>query len=200
MDVAVIVSTCGDRSWIDLAAGRALPSVASQTAAASEIIVRHSPTSPLHHVRNEAAEQATAEWLCFLDADDELHPDYLAAMATASGDLRAPALQPVKDGEDTELVVLSGRNIDSLNPCVIGTLVRREMFAAVGGFWYWPAWEDWCLWRRCWLAGAVIEHVPTAIYRAHVHGTRNSSSAGDNRLHRRITDRHRRWQKGRAAA
>lgn len=201
MDVSVILATCGHRRWIDMAAGRALPSIAAQTLRPAEIIPVHDPESQLHDVRNQGAEMASAEWLCFVDADDELAPDYLAAMSTAHGELRAPAVQYIRDGRPDEPMVLSNRNIDRMNPCVIGTLVPRELFLSAGGFWDWPAWEDWCLWRRCWLMGARIEHVPGAVYRCHVEGGvgRNSAHTGDTGLHRRITDSHRRWCRERAA-
>lgn len=200
MDVSVILATCGDRSWIDLAAGRALPSVGAQSLQPAEVIAIHRPTAGIHEARNQGAERARSEWLCFLDADDELHPEYLATMASAGGDLRAPAVQFIRDGVAAAPVVLANRDIDTMNPCVIGTLVRRELFLDAGGFWSWPAWEDWCLWRRCWLLGAALVHVPEAVYRAYVTaGGRNSAHTDNRQLHRRITARHRRWQLERAA-
>lgn len=79
MNVSVIVATFGDQSWVDLADERALPSVDAQTFPAHEVIALHGPS--LHATRNQAALDATGDWLCFLDADDELEPGYLEAMA-----------------------------------------------------------------------------------------------------------------------
>lgn len=163
MDVTVCISTFGDESWKTLAMTRALPSALGQ---ASEIVHTHAET--LHEARNRGAEKATGERLVFLDADDELAPGYVDAILAASGDLRAPAVSWVTDHSATAPRTLADRNIETMNPCVIGTAIRRELFLDLGGFKDWPAWEDYCLFLRATRAGAVIEHVPDAIYRAWV--------------------------------
>jgi glycosyltransferase involved in cell wall biosynthesis len=173
LDVSVVVATFGDRSWCDLAGRRAVPSALAQTLAPREVIPHHGTS--LAQARNEAAAEATGEWLCFLDADDELDPGYLAAMTTATGDLRAPAVQYVHEDHEDPPVVFDDREIREMNPCVIGTLVRRDAFWTVGGFGEWPVYEDWALFLALALRGAVIEHVPDAVYRAHVReGSRNT--------------------------
>lgn len=202
MDLSVIIATHGDRRWVDQANGRALPSVAAQSVAPAEVVLRHHPTMALHEVRNWAAKSARGEWLCFLDADDQLDHRYVEAMVQAEteGALLAPSVSWATAGVPADPVSLARRDIAKVNPCVIGTLVRRSTFLAVGGFWDWPAWEDWCLFRRCWLAGERVVHVPDAVYVAHVSPDgRNSSPDADRRLHRRITDSHHRWQRRRAA-
>jgi len=189
--VAVIVATFGEERWAQLARTIAVPSAEAERP--TELIVHHG--SSLHQVRNAAAAAASSEWLCFLDADDELEPGYLAALLAAAGDLRAPAVRYVTGGEPLPPAqTLERRNISNLNPCVIGTLLRRELFEEAGRFWPEKAWEDWSLFRRCWLLGAKIEHVPAAVYRVNVNTAgRNSTVDRPHTLHREILRSHAAW-------
>lgn len=188
----MIVATFGASKWAQLARSVAVPS--AEAARPAELIVEHGET--LHQARNAAAARVSAEWLCFLDADDELEPGYLSAMSEASADLRAPALRLVVAGEpDLDPLDLSGREIlHGLNPCAIGTLIRRTMFDDVGGFWPERAWEDWSLFRRAVLAGATLEHVPAAVYRSNISPDgRNSTVDRPQQLRREIVSSHARW-------
>lgn len=180
MDVTVIVATFGDRHWAELAEERAIPSAVDQ---ATKVINPHGQS--LAAARNMGARLATTEWLCFLDADDELAPGYFDAMAAGTADLRGPAVEYIKPGRDRgKLKVWPVVDLADGNYLVIGTLVRREMFLAVGGFLSWPIYEDWCLWQRCEIAGASIEVLPDAVYRAHVRvDSRNRSPERNDRLH-----------------
>lgn len=183
MDLTVIIATYGSPVWRDLALDRAAPSARTQ----AQTIIHHDPGRSIAKARNHAAAKATTRWLCFLDADDELAPGYMDAMDKASGDLRAPAVSWISEHSETTPVTLDSRDIEHMNPCVIGTLIRRELFLDLGGFKEWPAWEDWCLFLRAHRAGAVIEHVPDAVYRAHLRPrSRNQSVSNAHRLHRKI--------------
>ena len=82
MNVSICIATFGDERWRDLAMSRAYPSALEQDA--PEIIVVHQPVGTLASARNAAAAQAHGDWLCFLDADDELASGYLDAMMAAS--------------------------------------------------------------------------------------------------------------------
>lgn len=167
MDVSIIVGTHGDESWRTLAETRALPSAYAQTLPAREVIHVHADT--LHEARNEGAQRASGEWLCYLDADDELHRHYLRRMAEGTADLRGPSVQYVRpDGMVNRPLVIEPMDLRNGNYLVIGTLVRRQMFLDVGGFRDWEFYEDWCLWQRCWLAGATIEQLPGAVYKAYM--------------------------------
>lgn len=173
MTIAVIVSTFGDPTWTKLAAARAIPSATAQAGPAHDILYNHGDT--LAAARNTGAQQTGADWLCFLDADDELEPGYLHAMeqeidGLAPGDwLLQPATRGVVDGhvEPVATVIPRRRLIDG-NYLIIGTLVRRQQFLRVGGFHEWDCYEDWDLWLRCWLDGAESTPVPEAIYRVHI--------------------------------
>jgi glycosyltransferase involved in cell wall biosynthesis len=159
----VIVATYGDDAWAELAAARAIPSAERQDVRAE---VLHVHGARLHEARNFGAEQARGEWLCFLDADDELAPGYLAAMARADGDLRTPAVQWVHEDHEDPPRLLTPKPLIQGNYLVIGTLIRRAMFLELGGFADWPIYEDWDLFLRCAVARARIEQVPEAVYRA----------------------------------
>lgn len=162
MDVTVIVATYGnDPHYQNLADKRAVPSARSQ----APVIRSHAET--LAKARNAGASGVDTEWLIFLDADDELDVGYVAAMGYATADLRAPAVRYCFGGEPDPPIVFEDRNIEHLNPCVIGTAVRKAMFDHVGGFLNEPVYEDWSLWLRCVRAGASLEHVRDAHYIAH---------------------------------
>jgi glycosyltransferase involved in cell wall biosynthesis len=176
VDVTVIIATYGSYDWIELARERAIPSAAQQ----APVIHQHAAT--LHEARNGGAARASTEWLCFLDADDELDTGYMAAMADATGDLRAPAVDYVKPNGHARRRIWPPMDLRDGNYLVIGTLVRRDLFTQLGGFKDWPLYEDWCLWQRCWATGATVEIVPDAIYRAHVRpDSRNRAPGRDER-------------------
>ena len=191
MEIAVVVATFGDRRWSELAHRRAVPSALLEQP--DELILHHGGAS-IAEARNAAASRTSTSWLCFLDADDELEPGYLAAMRALEVDrgLLAPAIREVVDGIPGEVRTLADRDIRRVNPCVIGTLIRRDVFEAVGRFWPERAWEDWSLFRRAWLLlGENVVHVPEAVYRIHVDPAgRNSTVDRPQQLHREIIRSH----------
>lgn len=196
--ISVVVSTYGDRAkWAKLALDRAVPSVLSQTP--EGVYYNHGTT--LAEARNAGARQARGDWLCFLDADDELADGYIEAMATTARQVPAhsprllqPATLGVVDGrEDPHPVVIPARPLIDANYLVIGTLVRRSQFYKVGGFREWPAWEDWDLWLRCWLDGAEPTVVPGAVYRVHASPCGRNNSLDRNaqlKLYQQIREAH----------
>lgn len=166
-DVTVIIPIFGDVDhWTPMAV-RAQRSAWAQTVEPVSVVISVADT--LSVARNRAAGAARTEWLCFLDADDELDPGYIEAMLCGTGDLRQPATLGVVDGvEDAFPVLIPSKPLLDGNYIVIGAFVRREIFESAGGFTELPAYEDWDLWIRCWLHGAVITTCPDAIYRVHV--------------------------------
>jgi glycosyltransferase involved in cell wall biosynthesis len=172
MDVTVAVATYGDDGWIQLASRRAIPS-----ALALDVAVVHMHGETLHEARNAALDRVETEWVIHLDADDELEPGYIAAMASAMADLRVPSVSYVRHGRPdvARMPRVAGHRHDCTADClawgnwlVIGTAVRADMLRKVGGWHDYPWSEDWDAWVRCWAAGATIEAVPNAVYRAHV--------------------------------
>lgn len=177
MDVTVVVATYGSAQWRELGAA---------TAAAHDAVHVHGDT--LAVARNRAARNASTEWLVHLDADDELAPGYVDAIAESYGDLRAPVLE-LRYPSRVERPDLPGRDIERMNPCCIGTAIRRDTLLALGGWPDFPAWEDWALFLRAARRGATITHVPHAVYRATVRPDgRNQTVSDAADLYRRIRE------------
>jgi glycosyltransferase involved in cell wall biosynthesis len=173
----VIIASYGGDEWVDLARTRAIPSAEAQNA--HEVVVVHQPDGNVASCRNEGARQATGDWLCFLDADDELAPGFLAAIERARKQhsirrpsdrvLYTPAVSYIQNGRRRPPRVHREVPLSSGNWLVIGTVVSREMFFEVGGFRDWPhGLEDWDLWARIWrTADPTIVKVPRAVYVAY---------------------------------
>jgi hypothetical protein len=175
---------------------------------AAPSIWRIGPPVRVHHVhlydgtlaeaRNAALDKVETEFVVHLDADDELEPDFFTAMEKGEADLRAPSLRQVRRGRVGRPFMpqvwghkhnCTGECLRSGNWIVIGACVKTELVRSVGG-WEEFGWsEDWALWARCWKAGASIEAIPEAIYRAHVQrDSRNHRLAAveTSRWHREI--------------
>lgn len=200
MDVTVCICTYGDPDqWVPLAktAFESVKSIAPFT------ITIHKQTSTLAEVRNEALGMVHTEWVCFLDADDSLAPDYFLQMSEApEADLRAPAVSYVAPNGLQQAPYVpwvetptgpkqDGPSLAYGNWMVIGTVARTSLLKTVGGFREWPMYEDWDLWLRCWHHGCSVLPVPTAIYIANVrHGSRNRNPSRIERLqaHRMIAE------------
>lgn len=185
--IAVVVATFGDPSWQQIAE-RAAASVTSQTRPADDLIVVHDVD--LATARNRGAAQADTTHLVFLDADDELDPGYLEAMAAAGDiDLGRPSTFGIYSDGTTEAApsMIPRTDMRRRNCVVISALVRRSMFTAVGGFVDLPALEDWHLWRRLLNAGAELVDVPDAVLRIHVRErSRNQDQLAQAAAYRRV--------------
>lgn len=193
MDVTVAIGTFGAESWVQLAERRAIPS-----AQALDVPVVHHHAATLHDARNGALEQVETEWVIHLDADDELEAGYVEAMSAGTADLRAPAVRYVRGtrADPPRVPNVSGHGHQCQADClawgnwlVVGALVRADLVRKVGGWRDFPWSEDWDVWVRCWQAGATVEAIPAAIYRAHVRSnSRNRAVRREARLeaHRMI--------------
>jgi glycosyltransferase involved in cell wall biosynthesis len=173
VNISVCIATYGSEDWHDLAWSRAWPSAQDQ--GALEVNCFHDPEGTIASVRNELAGTAKGDWLCFLDADDELAPGYLDAMKRAfeqerhDGDLLlTPAARDIKKAKPERVKFRPEADLHTGNWLLIGTLIQRDLFWRVGGFRDFPhGLEDWNLWARCVRAGARIKKVPDAIYVVH---------------------------------
>lgn len=168
--IAIVIATYGDLAWGTLAMKRAFASTKDQWM--DEVILDHYEDLSLGAARNAAAERTDCDWLCFLDADDELEEGYIEAMRDVLPlDDRSILAPMVRSVPGTKPPIFPNRHvpITDLNHCVIGTLVPRSLFRAVGGFGEEKIYEDWALWLRCLRAGATIQYVEGAVYRAFSH-------------------------------
>ena len=201
MSVSIVIATYGEPAWSELAWSRAYPSAFTQVdqsnpirvaldGSETEVIVYHG--SSLAQARNVGADRAHLDWLCFLDADDELCSGYIDAMPTRKYTLPSDSicddytrhprwrtekvlLAPALANLTTSARIPNAGRWPDANECCIGTLIPRALFMRLGGFRDLPALEDYDLWLRAVKAGARIVHVPEAVYCAHVTpGSRNS--------------------------
>lgn len=187
MDVTVCVGTFGTDEWWQQG-----HETAKRTAEAFSVPACHVHGETLHEARNEALAEVQTEWTCFLDADDELERRYFDHIETAQADIRVPSVRYVRNGFDQgeRMPQVAGHHHNCTAKClpwgnwiVIGAVARTEILKGVGGFRDFPWSEDWDLWVRCYQAGATIEPVHRAVYRAHVHqNSRNRCLSVDERI------------------
>jgi glycosyltransferase involved in cell wall biosynthesis len=189
--ISIVIATYGEDSWRKMALDRALPSVSHLE---NEILVGHDPEGTIASVRNELASRASGEWLCFLDADDELDANFIPVMerSVQKRCLMTPIVQQVLRGHARapsfypEIDLLRG------NWLVVGTVLERSLFMEVGGFEDYPhGFEDWSLWFKCAKVGARVKKVKSAVYRQHINPRSKHRVAWRNRrlqveMHRRI--------------
>lgn len=172
MDVTVCVGTFGEESWAELAQHRAVPS-----ARQLGVPVVHVHADTLHDARNTALGDVETEYVCFLDADDELEPGYFDHLARSTADVRVPSVRYVTSGviPRERMPRVAGHVHDCTAECladgnwiVIGAAVKADLVREVGGFLDFSWSEDWSLWVRCWQAGATFDRCLSAVYRAYV--------------------------------
>lgn len=181
MNVSIVIATAGTHEWADLAWSRAYPSASAQSYR-GEIVIEHHPELSVAEARNAAARNAVGEWLCFLDADDELEPGYLDAMERRNGGTIYPTVNPPFTTAPPPLLVPALRRVwpdcresgpeipnrgrwPRLNECVIGTLIDHRLFDDLGGFRDLPSLEDYDLFLRAYDVGAPLVYVEEAVYR-----------------------------------
>ncbi len=190
--VAVVIPIFGEDPYWDRIALRALASVAKQTRAPEEVFMIRSTS--LASARNAGLMITSSEWVCFLDADDELEPGYLEAMLdhALTGDLRYPRVRHIdKEGRVCDPFFPKVWDLQKENHMVCATLVRARAVIAFGGFREWPAYEDWDLWLRMIHAGAHAQFVPDAVYLYHrEEGTMLNQVANPKLLMQRIIRSH----------
>jgi hypothetical protein len=191
-EVSVAIGTFGHRSWVNLANERAIPSA---EALGVPVVHRHGTT--LAQARNEALSLVETEWAIHLDADDQLDSNYVEAMSKGTADLRAPSRLDIRSGVEAGEPYMPrvwGHEHQCVGECLrygnwmtIGTCVPTKLAQETG--WEEFGWsEDYAFFARMWKAGATVEAIPEAIYRA--WWSRRSRNKIANRLsvdwHRKI--------------
>jgi glycosyltransferase involved in cell wall biosynthesis len=193
VSVSVCVSTYGEERWAELARSRAIPSAEGQGV---EVVFTHMPEGSVALARNASAEQASGEWLVFLDADDELSSTYVREMLNAvavqqiatdqvpSTTLFTPAVSYCVDGRAQAPKFWPVVPYQDANWMVVGTMISRRWFNELGGFRNYGdppgsnAYEDWGLWALAQREGSTVVKVPDAVYVAWV--TQDSRHRGSD--------------------
>jgi glycosyltransferase involved in cell wall biosynthesis len=155
---------------------RAMQSAHSQTIPV-EVLWEHGET--LASARNQGAENASGDRLVFLDADDELEPNFARSITEPESVLQPLTVQKWENTYPTEPAYMEPRaDLIDGNHLIVGCPVKRDIFMDVGGFDEWPVYEDWALWLKIKKAGGTFGKT-TGIYRINLReGSRNSSPVG----------------------
>ena len=191
----IVVGTFGGDEWKRLAAERAIPSAQAQGC-----LVVHAHAGTLQGARNAALAQVDTPWVIHLDADDELETGYVANLGFSEvGDVLVPMVRYMQRGRAIarpQFPRVAGHRHECSGGClphgnwiVVGAAVRTDLVRQVGGWRDFDWSEDWDLWLRCYLAGAVFTPARRAIYRAHVRmnsRNRGSGPAAHLEAHRAI--------------
>jgi glycosyltransferase involved in cell wall biosynthesis len=185
MDVTVAIGTYGSADWVERAHQHPI-----RSALEAGVPFVHVHGRTLCDARNAALDAVMSEWVCFVDADDELDRRFFERIELGTADIRAPAVRYMGGQLGPYVPRVVGHNHACTAECleygnwiVIGAVARAKTLRNVGGFHDYPMYEDWDLWVRCWKAGASIEAIPGAIYRAYVRqDSRNRAPAQAERL------------------
>ena len=164
----IIIPTFGDPKWKQTASERAIPSAFRQN---GNTIVTPSHADSLSAARNDPGLASEADYLVFLDADDELDDGYTNSaaltIAATDADVVIPYVQKVNaDGTATQ----PPKMLDPVSwahgaLCVVGSPIRTDLFKKVGGFKEMPMYEDWDLFWTLHQGGASFVESPSTVYR-----------------------------------
>lgn len=132
-----------------------------------------------HLARGAGLAATTAPWLCFLDADDELPRDYLAAAQRQLADGVGIVYSDVQNfGDRTDRVEFQPRDIAVQNYIHAGSVVRRialESCRALERPLPECVAEDWWTWRQV-LRDGWKAAKSSALYRYRRHGASRSAN------------------------
>jgi hypothetical protein len=144
-------------------------------------------------VRNEAIRQARGRMICYLDCDDEYHPNYLSEVVRLQ--MRADFLMFGYDYVRDEVQAQGPRTWDPIpfshlffekNLTVpLGVAHSKELWEKVGGF-NEAVWcqEDWEFWKRLARTGTDVLFVPLRSGIYHFHETNRSKAPNVTDLQR----------------
>lgn len=181
---------------------RALTSVLNQSRQADEISVAvdvdHEGAAA---TRNRAWRNTTADFIGFLDDDDELFPGHLAVLLEAAEETGADIVYPwfeLNVGNDKDPLYVNGVRAEGLpfddesarfmlrmgNFVPVTALVRRSALEKIDGFpqcrtarWGHAECEDWGCWQDMLRAGFRFHHVNRRTWRWNWHEGNSSGRA-----------------------
>jgi hypothetical protein len=134
-----------------------------------------------HATRSDGFHATRSEWVCFLDADDELPPNYLEEAARRFAPGVGLVFSDVEQfGEASGRLVYEAGDINAKNFAHAGSLVRRVAAESARVFDQWlppEVLEDWWTWRQIFADGWQAAK-SSAVYRYRRHGAGRSTWLG----------------------
>lgn len=198
VDVSVLITCFNKEKYLS----ECVASVLRGSKVPKEIIVVHDGcTEPMHHAkvdsiflkenrgvefaRNEAFRFSKGKLILFLDADDVLSPDYLEKMILAMVSSKpADIIYPdvfLWMGEAESRLTITPKTLDlkyvkQFEKVVIPvtSLMKREVYEALGGFRKMDVLEDLDFFVRAMLKGFKFKKAQTLLWYRRYPGTRNS--------------------------
>lgn len=190
VEIVVVVDGSTDDSL------RTAQALAAAAPGRVRLIARENGGLPV--ARNTAISRLDTDYVCCLDADDELTPTYLErCIAVLEAD---PGLSIAYGGQQ------NFEEDDAFHPhhafdfrfhtisnlLGVASVYRRQAWADVAGYSSMDSYEDWDFWIGCCERGHVPVHVPEAVFRYRVRtgSMYDEATRRDARLKARIVSNH----------
>jgi glycosyltransferase involved in cell wall biosynthesis len=181
-DVTVVVPTCGSDEWFHM--GNQAAENAEKLGV--KVLRVHIPTGTVSQARNAGLYGVKTKYVVFLDADDDLAPNYFEGVEL-NADVIATAIQYNEQvGVQVPRVWLhenqgykphdgpcEGDCLPDGNYIHIGAFIRVEAARAVGGFREYPVYEDWALYLAMQQNGATFDTHYASVYLANTRQNEN---------------------------
>lgn len=115
-------------------------------------VVSYKSDKKLSEIRNNAISSLSTEYFCVLDADDELHENFIMEFHLGHGDIMNPLISMDKIN-----VFRNSGNLEQGPYIIVGAPAKKDIFIKVGGFdERFDVSEDYHLWCKMYKAGATI--------------------------------------------
>lgn len=194
--VSVVITCCNEHHQY---LPKALDSVCTQTAPPDEILIVYDQTKPsitlLPYLqvqygnpflsRKAGFEQTTKEVVCFLDADDFISDDYIAAGLAVKTDNNIVYCDVQQFGNIDRKLFYHQQCISQENYLAVASLVSRQSIEISNAFYPTPplnCHEDWVFWRRLIRAGCPTTK-QTGIHFHREHQSNRSKNIDDLPFH-----------------
>jgi glycosyltransferase involved in cell wall biosynthesis len=140
-----------------------------------DVIKKYIQNGGVAHARNVGANIATGDYLIFLDADDEIEPDYIEkTLLKMKGDIQVVYTDFRMFGDVDHIVKEQDYSDENMRrwQLVPSTcaLIDRRIFEQVGGFDNGEHYEDWGFWLRVSKQGFNFYHIEEPLFRYRKHG------------------------------